>query len=91
ADDNWVRSCAILTTAATGIISDIHHRMPVALAVEVWQPWLDREIVDPEQVRDLIRAIDPDLWMEREVSSRVNSIKNNGPELLHPPAQARLL
>ena len=91
ADDEWVRSCAILTTAATGIIAGIHGRMPVALVPEVWEGWLDRDLTEPEEVKSLIRPIDADLWMQREVSTRVNSVRNNGPELLDPPEQARLL
>jgi len=91
ANDEWVRSCAILTTAATGVIAGIHNRMPVALVPEVWEAWLDRELTEPEQVQSLIRPIDPDLWMQREVSSRVNSVKNNDPDLLDPSVQTRLL
>jgi putative SOS response-associated peptidase YedK len=48
-------------------------------------------MTEPEEVKSLIRPIEADLWMQREVSTRVNSVKNNGPELLDPPDQARLL
>jgi len=81
ANDEWVRSCAILTTAATGIIAGIHNRMPVALVPEVWEAWLDRELTEPGEVQSLIRPIASDLWMQRQVSSKVNSVKNNGPFL----------
>ena len=57
ANDEWVRSCAILTTAATGIIAGIHNRMPVALVPEVWEAWLDRDVTEPEEVKSLIRPI----------------------------------
>jgi putative SOS response-associated peptidase YedK len=63
----------------------------VALVPEVWEAWLDRDVTEPEEVRSLVRPIEADLWMQWEVSSRVNSVKNNGPELLDPPDQARLL
>ncbi len=87
----WIRSCAILTTAATGVISEIHSRMPVALVPQVWGAWLDRDVTEPDEVKSLVQPIEGDLWMQREVSTRVNSVKNNGPELLEPPDQARLL
>ena len=90
-DDEWIRSCAILTTAATGVISEIHSRMPVALVPEVWGAWLDRDVTEPDEVKSLVQPIEAGLWMQREVSTRVNSVKNNGPELLEPPDQARLL
>ena len=90
-DGEWVRSCAILTTAATGVIAALHDRMPVALVPEVWESWLDRDLTEPEVVRTLVRPIAADLWIEREVSSKVNSVKNNGPELLEANDQPRLL
>ena len=90
-NDEWIRSCAILTTAATGIIAGLHDRMPVALVPEVWETWLDRDLTHPEEVKALIQPIPSELWMEREVSSKVNSVRNNGPDLLEPPTQARLL
>ncbi len=65
--------------------------MPVALVPEVWEAWLDRDVTEAEEARSLIRPIPDDLWMQREVSSKVNSVKNNGPDLLDPPDQIRLL
>jgi len=91
ADGSWVRSCAIITTAATGVISSLHNRMPVALLPEAWAPWLDRELTDPGKAADVLAPIEADLWMEREVSTRVNNVRNNGPELQGPPDQQRLL
>ncbi|HEY7563517.1 MAG TPA: SOS response-associated peptidase [Acidimicrobiia bacterium] len=89
--ENWTRSCAIITAAAGGVISTLHDRMPVALAPEVWEGWLDRGLTDPELALSLLQPIASDLWMEREVSSKVNSVRNNGPDLLEPPDQLRLL
>lgn len=77
----WERTCTILTSDAAGPIRAIHDRMPVSLSPETWDAWLDRDLTDPEAVRSLIRTIDPEMIMEHPVSSRVNSVKNNGPEL----------
>jgi putative SOS response-associated peptidase YedK len=82
----WERTCSILTTGATGVVSSIHHRMPVALDPEVWDSWLDREITDTETALGLIRTIDPDEIMEHAVSKRVNTVKNNDPDLRAPAA-----
>jgi putative SOS response-associated peptidase YedK len=79
--DTWHRTCSIITTGADGVISSIHDRMPVSLVPEVWEPWLDRELRDPDVVAGLLQPIDPEIIMEHAVSSRVNSVKNNGPEL----------
>jgi len=79
--NEWQRTCSIITTEAKGVISGIHDRMPVSLQPEVWDAWLDRELGDPEAVLGLIREVDPDSIMEHIVSSRVNSVKNNAPDL----------
>ena len=72
----------VITTSAAGVIRDIHDRMPVSLVPESWDAWLDRDLRDTGTARTLIRAIDPDLIMEHQVSKKVNSVRNNGPELL---------
>lgn len=78
----WTRTCSIITTAAEGVIRPIHDRMPVTLPAQVWDAWLDRDLLDVEAVTGLLQgAADPEEIMEHPVSSRVNSVKNNGPEL----------
>ncbi len=79
--DIWQRTCSIVTATAEGVISSIHDRMPVSLPREAWDPWLDRELHDPNQVMGVLDSIDPEEIMEHPVSNRVNSVKNNGPEL----------
>lgn len=91
ADGSRLSTCAILTAPATGVIAGIHGRMPVAISPEAWDGWLDRDLSDPDLALGLLTPLDPSLWMEREVSARVNSVRNNGPELQDPAGQARLL
>ena len=79
--EKWDRSCSIITTSADGVIRGIHDRMPVSLAPDSWDAWLDRDLRDTEAARSLIHLIDADLIMEHQVSKRVNSVRNNGPEL----------
>lgn len=79
--NQWHNTCSILTTAAAGVISAIHDRMPVALVPDVWDAWLDRDMQDPEGARGLLRGIDPDSLMEHVVSREVNSVRNNRPGL----------
>lgn len=77
----WMRTCSILTTESRGAIGAIHDRMPVALIPEVWDAWLDRDLVDSDAAISLLQTVDPDLVMEHPVSKQVNSVRNNGPEL----------
>ena len=77
----WQRTCAIITTDAEGVISDIHDRMPVALVPEVWDAWLDRDLQDPEAALGLIQTVEPETVMEHVVSRKVNTVRNNTPDL----------
>ena len=86
-------SCTIITTDAAGPLADIHDRMPLSVSEPDWDRWLD-----PDNPIDegLLRGHgDLDRIEIREVSRLVNSIRNNGPELIEPagpePEQATLL
>ncbi len=86
----WERTCSILTTEAKGTVAGIHDRMPVSLIPDVWDAWLDRDMDDAETALSLIRPIDPDIIMEHQVSKKVNSVKNNEPDL-NVPAEPETL
>lgn len=78
-----VVSTAVLTTDAVGQLGDIHDRMPLLLTPDKWAAWLDP---DSEDVTELL-AEPPSLDLVeslelRPVSSKVNNVRNNGPELL---------
>lgn len=77
----WQRTCSIITKDAEGAISSIHDRMPVSLVPDVWESWLDRDLQDPEAALSLLQTIEADSIMEHAVSRKVNSVKNNTPDL----------
>lgn len=81
ATGEWLRTCSIITKDAEGVISSIHERMPVALAPQVWEPWLDRDVRDPEAALGLLQPIDAETIMEHVVSRKVNTVKNNTADL----------
>ena len=74
-------SCTIVTRESAGIVRDLHPRMPVALAAATLGAWLDPERTDPVEIAPLLAAPPPDLVVD-PVSRRVNSARNDGPELL---------
>ncbi|NIJ10774.1 putative SOS response-associated peptidase YedK [Saccharomonospora amisosensis] len=75
-------TCSVLTTDAVGRLAEIHDRMPFALPPQRWQGWLDPDRAD---VAELL-APPEQAWVDslevRPVSTKVNSVRNNGPELL---------
>ncbi len=92
-DASPLLSCTIITTDAVGPLGEIHDRMPLIVREDDWDRWLD-----PDAPADLeLLAAPPDITgiEMREISTLVNNVRNNGPELLEPaepqPEQARLL
>jgi putative SOS response-associated peptidase YedK len=83
-DDLPLVTCSVLTMPAVDQLAEIHDRMPVVLPPEVWAAWLDPDSAD---AGDLIKPPSEDFLAAlelRPVSTAVNSVKNNGPELLEP-------
>ncbi len=86
-----VGSCTIITTQANELLRPIHDRMPVILPRDLESLWLDDGMQDPAALGSLLVPYDSDQMDLYEVSTLVNSAFNDGPELLEPPQQARLL
>jgi len=86
-------SCTIITTDAPGELAEIHDRMPLVVPERDWDRWLDPDAAVDEEL--LTRPPDVHDIRLREVSTLVNNVRNNGPELLEPvdpqPEQATLL
>src|SRR5262245_11441847 len=78
-----VVSAAVLTTDAIGPLAGIHDRMTLLMTPDQWAGWLDPDV---DEVDELL-ATPPSLELVeslelRPVSTRVNSVRNNGPELV---------
>ena len=72
-----------MTTAANDLLAPIHARMPVVLAPEDWGTWLDPTTGVDRAQGLLVPA--PSEWFEAyPVSTLVNTVANDGPELLDP-------
>ncbi len=85
-----LRSCAIVTTAATGAVRRLHDRMPVILrGAQEESLWIDPATA-PGELHDLCRADRAPALEFRPVSTVVNDARFDGPECLDPPEQAAL-
>ena len=86
-------SCTIITTDAVGELAEIHDRMPLMLGQADWDTWLNPDAELDSEV--LARVPDAGGIELRQVSTLVNNVRNNGPELLQPaepePEQIKLL
>jgi putative SOS response-associated peptidase YedK len=81
-DAPWLRTCAVVTTEANATVAPIHDRMPVMLAEESWDEWLDREGDDVEALTRLLRPAPDDLLEVWPVNPRVGNARIDDPSLI---------
>jgi putative SOS response-associated peptidase YedK len=87
----WLMTCTVLTTTAEDAVGRIHDRMPLLVERERWSQWLDPDAGGSDP-RDLLVPAAPGRLDAYPVSTAVNSVRNNGPELVEPiPADESLV
>ncbi len=88
-------TCTIITTSAEDAVGRIHDRMPMLVERARYADWLDPAAGDARDLRDLLVPAAPGRLEAFPVSTQVNSVRNNGPELCEPlpleevPAEVR--
>lgn len=83
-DGSSIRSCTIITTAPNELMQSIHDRMPVILHPRDFNRWLDPAPQTPEKLQPLIRPFPADAMSAYPVSTLVNKVTNDLPELVVP-------
>lgn len=77
-----LRTVALVTTEANDTMRPVHHRMPAILAAPAWDEWLHRGPLKMGRRAELLVPA-PDGLLDRwEVGPAVNSVNNDGPELV---------
>ncbi|WP_333810908.1 SOS response-associated peptidase [Timonella senegalensis] len=79
-DAQWLVTVSIITTAADRELGEIHDRRPVFLTPEHYDSWLDPEVGAQEALG--ILGIDVIDTQHVIVSTDVNKVANNSPELI---------
>jgi putative SOS response-associated peptidase YedK len=87
-DGASLESCTVIVTDANALVRALHDRMPVVLAPEDYAAWLDPGNQDTTGLLSMLRPAEPAAWELRQVSRKVNSPKNDSPDLLEPVAIA---
>jgi putative SOS response-associated peptidase YedK len=77
-----LESCSIIVTDANEIMRPIHDRMPVILAPEDWDAWLEAEAKDMGGLQGLLKPYSAEDMTAWPVSTMVNSPRNNLAECL---------
>ena len=83
-DDEWVISYTIITTTAEDELGHLHDRMPLFVEPEGYDAWLDPAPHATEELLELLIPAAPGRLDAFPVSTEVNNVKNNGPELIVP-------
>ncbi|HEX4832364.1 MAG TPA: SOS response-associated peptidase [Trebonia sp.] len=85
----WLWTTSIITTDATDEIGQIHDRTPMVIAPESWDDWLDPANNDKSLMMAMMAPATTSgsggLTSHR-VSTAVNSVRHNGPDLIEPLA-----
>lgn len=76
---------ALITTTPCAEVARIHDRMPVAVEPADASAWLDPERPAAD-LRALLRPLPDGMLSARAVSPRMNSVRQEGPACLEPPA-----
>jgi putative SOS response-associated peptidase YedK len=76
----WTRTCSILTTTPNAVTSYVHDRMPVILAPDSYDLWLDPGMQDVAAISELLKPYDARLMRRYPISSRINHVANDDEE-----------
>jgi putative SOS response-associated peptidase YedK len=86
-EDAWLWTASVITTEAADEIGRIHDRTPMVITPESWDDWLDPANNDRELLLAMMRPATSSGaggLTSHHVSTAVNSVRNNGPDLIDP-------
>lgn len=80
--ENGGAACDIVTCEPNALVAPVHNRMPVVLAPEALELWLDPDPLPPDVAGSILRPFDAALMQARDVSRRVNNANYDAPDVL---------
>ena len=81
--DGVIHSCTIVTCEPNALVRPIHDRMPVILGPVAESRWLD-PAAEPAGLREMLGPAPDGMLVAREVGDFVNSVREDGPQLIEP-------
>jgi putative SOS response-associated peptidase YedK len=79
--DEELHSCTIITGSPNEKMAEIHDRMPVILSQDQWSTWLDEDQHDLDLLGKLLVPAPASIITMHKVSTEVNNVRNEGPQL----------
>jgi putative SOS response-associated peptidase YedK len=83
-DHAFLWSASVITTDATDDVGQIHDRMPMIIEPDLWADWLDPGNTEISQLQAAMVPAFKGAMTSYPVSTAVNNVRNNGPELIGP-------
>jgi putative SOS response-associated peptidase YedK len=80
-EENVVDSCTIITTAANTAVRRVHERMPVVLAPQAYDTWLEPGLEDPKALQTLLMPAPGEEWEGYPVGYYT---RDDTPDLIEP-------
>jgi len=78
----WLWTATVITTSAPDELGEIHDRMPMVIDRAGWTDWLDPGNTEVADVQTLLAPAASTGLINYPVAQLVNSVRNNGPELI---------
>jgi len=82
ADGSYVPSIGIITAEADNFMKNLHQRMPVAIAQDFLDPWLDQSLQDVNDLRNLLLKNPSARLNAHRVHPAINRVSNNYESLI---------
>ena len=78
----WLWTATVITTSAPDELGEIHDRMPMVIDRGTWADWLDPGNTEVSDVQAMLAPAASTGLISYPVAQLVNSVRNNGPELI---------
>jgi len=85
-DGSEIESCTLLTTSPNDLLAPVHNRMPVIVAPENFDMWLDPQLQKSDLLQHLFQPFPPEKMSYYPVSTFVNRPGNDDPRCIEPLA-----
>ena len=80
-ENQIIETFTIITVQANNLVKKIHNRMPAILFEDEEKLWIDQGIKTDEAL-ELLKPYPSELMYAYPVSSKINNVRNNTPELI---------
>lgn len=77
-----IGTCSIITVESNSLIKKFHDRMPVILDKEKIDIWIKKQNKDIDFLQSFLKPFSPKKMEYYQVSDKVNSVKNESPDLV---------